>query len=110
MVGQMIEMERSYLTAEVFREILASSNAVDEIGQESGIHVRKPINASWAHCLKGQHCLRGDRCPAPAPRFRTQPISVNALWGIADRVQPRPACLSCLACSPLPFYETSRPD
>lgn len=34
MVGQMVEMERSYLTAEVFREILASGNAVDELSQE----------------------------------------------------------------------------
>ncbi len=37
MVGQMVEMERSYLTAEVFREILASTHAVDELSQE--VHV-----------------------------------------------------------------------
>jgi dynamin 1-like protein len=34
MVGQMVEMERSYLTAEVFREILASTHAVDEMSAE----------------------------------------------------------------------------
>jgi len=32
--GPLVEMERSYLTAEVFREILASSHAVDELGEE----------------------------------------------------------------------------
>ena len=34
MVAGMVEMERSYLTAEVFREILASSHAVDELSEE----------------------------------------------------------------------------
>lgn len=34
MVSNMVEMERSYLTAEVFREILASSHAVDELSEE----------------------------------------------------------------------------
>ena len=38
MVAGMVEMERSYLTAEVFREILASSHAVDELSEE--VHVR----------------------------------------------------------------------
>lgn len=33
MVGKMVEMERSYLTAEVFREILASSTATDEMSE-----------------------------------------------------------------------------
>lgn len=40
MVGQMVEMERSYLTAEVFREILASSTATDQLADEAGVVVR----------------------------------------------------------------------
>mmetsp|Transcript_5727 Transcript_5727/g.16368 ORF Transcript_5727/g.16368 Transcript_5727/m.16368 type:complete len:644 (-) Transcript_5727:522-2453(-) len=36
MVGQMVEMERSYLTAEIFREILQSSTATDELSE--GVH------------------------------------------------------------------------
>ena len=44
MVAGMVEMERSYLTAEVFREILASSHAVDELSEE--VHVRHPLCAA----------------------------------------------------------------
>ena len=46
MVANMVEMERSYLTAEVFREILASSHAIDEISEE--VHVR-PLDLCY--CL-----------------------------------------------------------
>ena len=55
MVANMVEMERSYLTAEVFREILASSHAVDELSEE--VHVRTAslhclvIAASCPHCI-----------------------------------------------------------
>ena len=38
MVGQMVEMERSYLTAEIFREILQSATATDELSE--GVNVR----------------------------------------------------------------------
>ena len=45
MVANMVEMERSYLTAEVFREILASSHAIDELSEE--VHVRsRPLRSS----------------------------------------------------------------
>lgn len=40
MVSQMVEMERSYLTAEVFREILASSHATDDLAEDAGARVR----------------------------------------------------------------------
>lgn len=39
MVSQMVEMERSYLTAEVFREILASSHATDDLSEDAGARV-----------------------------------------------------------------------
>jgi hypothetical protein len=39
MVSQMVEMERSYLTAEVFREILSSSHATDELSEDAGVRV-----------------------------------------------------------------------
>jgi hypothetical protein len=42
MVSQMVEMERSYLTAEVFREILSSSHATDELSEDAGVRVSAP--------------------------------------------------------------------
>ena len=51
MVSQMVEMERSYLTAEVFREILSSSHATDELSEDAGVRVRFPrLVASWLIC------------------------------------------------------------
>ena len=70
MVAGMVEMERSYLTAEVFREILASSHAVDELSEE--VHVRdlpcvavSPADALRAEAEMGAQCCssaRARRC------------------------------------------------
>jgi hypothetical protein len=46
MVSQMVEMERSYLTAEVFREILSSSHATDDLYEDAGVRVRFPISVA----------------------------------------------------------------
>lgn len=51
MVGQMVEMERSYLTAEVFREILASTHAVDELSQEVHVSARKQTTSASCHVI-----------------------------------------------------------
>ena len=37
MVGTIVEMERSYLTAEIFHEILASSTVTDELSREERV-------------------------------------------------------------------------
>jgi hypothetical protein len=62
MVANMVEMERSYLTAEVFREILASSHAIDELSEE--VHVRLlssiPRTAVWSHAFSANPMLT---CP-----------------------------------------------
>lgn len=52
MVSQMVEMERSYLTAEVFREILSSTYATDELSQEAGVHVRDSVYLDFLRRLQ----------------------------------------------------------
>lgn len=46
MVSNMVEMERSYLTAEVFREILASSHAVDELSEEIQVRAGPSLHST----------------------------------------------------------------
>ena len=70
MVNNMVEMERSYLTAEVFREILASSHAVDELGEE--IHVRlHPIPFGKAYAI---------RCTPPCTWYVAVAHRLTADW------------------------------
>jgi len=63
MVAGMVEMERSYLTAEVFREILASSHAVDELSEEvhvrrfSALHHSPPTPCALLQSFVGNMCL-----------------------------------------------------
>ena len=57
MVSNMVEMERSYLTAEVFREILASSHAVDELSEEIQVRAPPPCTTDRA----SQRCIPGTK-------------------------------------------------
>ena len=53
MVDRMIEMERSYLTAEVFREILASTDAIDDQTRASGAKVGIWNKSKGCQCYDG---------------------------------------------------------
>ena len=55
MVSSMVEMERSYLTAEVFREIIASSNAVDDLSEETQVPPPPPPHHTHTHTRT--HCI-----------------------------------------------------